>query len=151
MAALPFRAVVSAYTALASGVASTILQLIATATTKVRVDSVEVSFPDTSTTDAPALVRILRQTTAIGGSPTTNNPVKVRNGDAGTLQTTGKKKASSGDSEPTGSDVYWSGYLHQQGRHLIPGPFVIEQSDRLGVEITPSAAINCGVTAVGEE
>ncbi len=148
MAALPFRAITSAL-AITSATITTVLQIIAASTNKVVVSSIEVSFPDTSTTDAPALVRILRQTTAIGGSPTTVTPVKVRNGDAGTIQTTAKKSA--GGSEPTSGDIYWSGYLHQQGRHVLQGPFIIEQGDRLGVEVTTSAAVNCGAVANCEE
>lgn len=148
MAALALR-FVSPALALTSATAKTALQIIAASTTKVKIDTIEVSFPDTSTTDAPARVRILRQTTAIGGSPATITPVKVPNGEAGTVQTTAK--ASAGGSEPTASDVYWDGYLHQMGRHVINGPFIIEQSDRLGVEITSSASINCGVVAKGEE
>lgn len=155
MAALELDITVGAF-ACSSGVAVTALQIIAASTNKVKVGSVgdpkrflEISFPGTSTTDAPARVRILRQTTAIGGTPTTVTPVKHRNGDAGTAQTTAKKSA--GGAEPTNSDVYWDGYLHQQGRHVIPTQFVIEQGDRLGIEITTSAALNVGITAPVEE
>lgn len=137
----------------------TALQIIAPSTNKIRVGGVgpaeakrfiEVSFPDTAVTDGSARVRILRQTTAIGGSPNTVTPVKHRNGDSGTIQVTAKKSA--GGSEPTASDVYWDGYIPQQSRQIIPGSFVIEQGDRLGIEITTSVSdINVTVIAPCEE
>jgi hypothetical protein len=155
LAALEFDTTVGAF-ACTSATAVTALQLIAASTTKVRVGlvgddrrAIEISFNGTSATDAPARVRILRQTTAIGGSPTTVTPVKHRNGEAGTVQTTAKKSA--GGAEPTAGDVYFDEYLHQQGRHVIPKQFVLEQSDRLGFEITTSANVNVAITAPCEE
>lgn len=157
MACLETDVTVGAF-ACTSAAAITALQLIAPSTNKVKVGAVgpaeakrfiEISFPDTTLTDAPARVRILRQTNAIGGSPTTVTPVKHRNGDAGTVQLTAKKSA--GGTEPTASDVYYDGYIPQQSRQIIPGSFIIEQGDRLGIEVTTSANINVGITAPCEE
>jgi hypothetical protein len=151
--------VISGAFATVHAVAVTALQIIAPSTNKVRAGGVgppdakrfiEISFPDTAITDGAARVRILRQTTAIGGSPTTVTPVKHRNGDAGTIQTTAKKSA--GGSEPTASDVYYDSYHPQQGRQIIPGSYCIEQGDRLGVEITTAVSdINVSVNIPCEE
>lgn len=143
---------------LAAATPKTALQIIAPATNKVKVGGVgppdakrwlEISFDGTSATDAPVLVQVMRQTTVIGGSPVTVTPVKHLNGADGAVQTTAKKSA--GGSEPTSSDVYWSGHLHPQGRHIIPVQFVIEQSDRLGVVCTAATTPNVTVTAPCEE
>lgn len=156
MAALEIDLTVPAL-ACTSATPITALQVIAASTNKVKVGMVgddrrpiEITFNGTSPTDAPATVRFLRQTNAIGGSPTTVTPVKKRNGDAGTIQTTAKKSA--GGTEPTGSDVYHVAYLHQQGRHVIPKQFVVEQGDRLGIEVTTTAAsISVSITCPCEE
>lgn len=144
--------------ALVAATAKTVLQIIAASTTKVKVGGIgeslkrfiEVSFDGVSATDQPVLVKILRQTTAIGGTPTTVTPVKHINGTDGTVQTTAKTYGGS-PTEPTGSDVYWAGYLHPQGRHVIPWTGVIEQSDRLGIVCTAPAAVNVTVTVPCEE
>lgn len=149
MAALDFNLIV-ADLALAAATPKTALQIIAPSTNKVRVKpNMEISFDGTSGTDQPVLVQIMRQTTAIGSSPTTVTPVKKRNGDAGTTQTTAKKSA--GGAEPTSSDIYWTGRLHPQGRHIIPQEFIIEQGDRLGVVCTAATTPNVSVKAECEE
>ena len=135
---------VGAYT-LAAATVTTALQIIAASGTKPKCgmvdrgggrEPIEISFNGVSATDEPVRVRILRQTTAIGGTPTAVTPVKHLNGENGTIQTTAAKKASSGDAEPTASDVYYDQYLHPQGRHFIAKQFVIEQGERLGFEFT---------------
>lgn len=155
MSALRFDLTVGAF-ACTAATPVTALQIIAASTNKVHAGLVgadrapiEISFNGTSATDAPARVRILRQTTAIGGSPTTVAPVKHPNGLAGSVQTTARKSA--GGTEPTAGDVYYDVYLHPQGRHVIPRQFVIEQSDRLGIEITVSANVNVSITCPCEE
>lgn len=148
MAALEFDLIVTDL-ALVPATPKTALQIIAPSTNKVEVDELEVSFDGTSSTDKGVLVQVMRQTTAIGGSPTTVTPVKCRNGDAGTIQTTARKSA--GGAEPTSSDVYWTGRLHPQGRHVIPKRFTIEQSDRLGVVCTDDNTHNVSVRAKCKE
>lgn len=110
---------------------------------------IEISFDGISNTDQPVLVQVMRQTTAIGGSPTTVTPVKHRNGEAGTIQTTAKKSA--GGSEPTSSDVYKTYRLHPQGRYPLPDQFLIEQGDRLGIVCTAPAGVNVSVSAPCDE
>jgi hypothetical protein len=143
-----FRASVSAL-ALAAATAKTALQLLAGTNNRTIIDFIEVSFEGVSPTDEPVLVRILRQTNAIGGSPASITPSEVPNGDAGTLQVTAA--ASAGGTEPTGSDVYHQAYCHPQGRHVLLGPFVINGGERLGVECTAPDAVNCAVTVKGAE
>lgn len=132
--------VVGAYS-LAAGVTTTALQIIAAATNKAKAgmiprdghkEGIGISFQGISPTDAPVRLRIMRQTTAIGGTPTTVTPVKHKAGEDGTIQTTAKKKANSGDAEPTYGDVYYDRYLHPQGSYELPRQFNIEQGDRLG-------------------
>lgn len=137
-----------------SATAITALQLIAPSTNKIQAGAVgppdakrfiAISVVDTTLTDGAMRVRILRQTTAIGGSPTTVTPVKHRNGDAGTIQLTAKKSA--GGSEPTASDVYYDQYHPVNSKIVIPGSFDIEQGDRLGIEITTPATLLVSVNA----
>lgn len=147
MAALAFDLVVADLALPGSDAAKTVLQIIAPSTNKVTIakGDLEVSFNGTSATDEPVLVQVMRQTTAIGGSPTTVTPKKARNGEAGTIQTTAK--ASAGGAEPTSSDIYWSGRLHPQGRHVIPKEFVIEQGDRLGVVCAAASTPETNISA----
>jgi len=145
---------------LSAATVTTVLQIIAPSTNKVKVGMVErggvkvpitFSFNGVSPTDQPVRVRILRQTAAIGGTPTTVTPVKHKAGEDGTIQTTAKKKAASGDAEPTAGDVYLDDYFHPQGRHSIVKQFEIEQGDRLGFEFTAPNAVSVSVNAPCEE
>jgi hypothetical protein len=142
--------------ALTAATVETGLQVIAPSTNKVRCGMVgnpprpiEVSFDGVSATDKPVLLQVMRQTTAIGGSPTTVTPVKHRNGEAGTVQTTAKKSA--GGSEPTSSDIYKTYRLHPQGRHFLPDQFIVEQGDRLGFVFTAPANVNVSISCPAEE
>lgn len=158
MAAFQFDVTLTDY-ALAATTQTTALQIIAASTNKVRVGGVgesrqsmiEVSFDGVTPTNKPVLLEILRQTTSIGGTPTTVTPVKRRNGESGTLQTTARKKTNSGDSEPTASDIYAVYRLHPQGRHVLPDQFIIEQGDRLGFRLNATDAVNVSIKVPCEE
>lgn len=150
--------VVAGAVSLSAATAKTVLQIIAASTNKVKVGMVDrgghkepitISFNGIVATDQPVRVRILRQTNAIGGSPSTVTPVKHKSGEDGTIQTTAR--TSGGGTEPTASDVYFDEYLHPQGRHVIPRQFEIEQGDRLGFECTAPQAVSVSVSAPCEE
>jgi hypothetical protein len=137
---------------LSAATAATVLQIIAASTNKVKAGMVDrgghkepisLSFNGVSPTDQPVRVRILRQTNAIGGTPTTVTPVKHKKGEDGTIQTTAKKSA--GGTEPTPDDVYFDEYFHPQGRHTIARQFEIEQGDRLGFEFTAPVAVSASL------
>ena len=126
----------------------TLAQVIAAANQRVLVHAIEVSFKGVSTTDAPILVEVLRQTTA--GTVTSLTPVKNNNGDDETLQTTASKDASA---EPTAGDILRSLEVHPQGRHTIylPRPIVVKGGGRLGVRVTAAVSVSACVSLECEE
>jgi hypothetical protein len=132
---------------LPSATAKTVIQFIGAANNKTKVSFPEVSMDGTSATDKPALVQVMRQTTAIGGTPGAGTVVKRRHGDAGTVQLTAAIYGTS-PTEPTASDIYWQGYIHPQSSRVIPKVFEIEQGERLGIVVTdPGTGHNCAVSA----
>lgn len=139
--------IIAAAVPLAAATAKTALQVTAPTHQRVEVPFLEVSFDGISPTDRPVDVKVMRQTTAVT-SGTSITIIELPNGDPGTVQTT----AIAGDSdsvEPTLSDVYWQGYLHPQGRHIIARPngkpFAIIPAERLGVVCNAPDAVNVTV------
>lgn len=139
--------------ALVAATPKTALQILAGANEPVEIPFFDVSFDGISPTDRPVLVQVLRQTTAIGGSPTAVTPVEVPNADPGALAVTAA--SSAGGTEPTSSDVYWSGYLHPQTRQIIARPsgkpFRIVAGERLGLAFTAPNNVNVIVSNFGTE
>lgn len=131
--------------ALVAATAKTVLQIIAAANHRVKVQRVSVSFEGTSPTDAPVQVDIYRQTT--GGTMTSTSPVKDNDADDETLQTTAARNASA---EPTATDLLESKLCHPQSR-IDFGPFTIPGGGRLGVKITAPNVVDCIASAVFEE
>jgi hypothetical protein len=140
--------------ALTAATAKTVLQLIAATNVRAKITYFGVFFDGVSGTAEPVQVRVLLQTTAIGGTPTANNPVKVLTVDTETLQTTGAIYGGT-PTEPTAGNVLralevhpQSSYAEQfpQGRELwVPG------GSRLGIECTAPAGVNVRVVIEGEE
>lgn len=146
MAGKKFR-ITNTAIALVAAVAKTLIQVLAGANNKTVIPHIEISF-DGAAADGPALVTVLRQTTAPGTPGTAPTVVEMPNGDVGTLQVAA---STGGGTEPTASDVYWRNYLTPSGRHVIPGPFEIVGADRLGVTVTAQVGVNAGCTIPGEE
>jgi hypothetical protein len=140
MAALRF-ALTTAEIAANVAAAKTLLQLVAAANHRVKVESWGVFFDGQSTTAEPVQVRLLRQTTA--GTMTALTPAKLDNGIGDTVQSTAQVNATA---EPTAGDVVDVVEVHpQQGYEVIfpPGQEVIvDGGGRLAVEITAPAAVN---------
>lgn len=133
--------------ALVAATAKTVLQIVAAANHRVKVQRVSVSFEGTSTTDAPVQVDIYRQTTA-GTGGTANNPVKDNDADDETLQTTALRNIVT--AEPTSTDLLESKFCHPQGR-IDLGPFTIPGGGRIGVKLTAPNVVDCLPSAVFEE
>jgi hypothetical protein len=125
----------------------TVIQIIAATQHRVKVNRIAVTFEGATSTDAPAQVRIAKQTTAIG---TEAAVTVVKVGDFGeTIQTTAKKY---GNSEPTTTDVYDQDLVPvYQGGRIFLGPYWIPGGGRLGVLVTSPVNVDCAVTVDMEE
>lgn len=134
--------------ALVAATPKTVHQIVAGANNPLVIAHLEVSFDSNLSTDTPVETLIERQTTAPGTPGTAPSVSEVPNGDPGTLQATA---VTGGGTEPTGSDNYWYGFLHPQGRHVIPGPFKIVGGDRLGIVCTAPEAQQCHISVRGDE
>lgn len=138
--------------ALTAATARTVLQLIAPTNQRGRVKQVSATFDGVSTTAEPVVVRLLRQTNAIGGSPTTVTGV-LTNAGSETVQFTGA--SSAGGTEPTGGNVLFRWECHPQGGLIVPFsldfPVEIPGGTRLGMECTAPAGVNVIPVIVIEE
>jgi hypothetical protein len=130
--------------------AKTILQLVAASNHGVVVDEWSISFEGTSNTATPIQVRVLRQTTA--GTMSALTLVKDPDDTDETLQTTAQHTATA---EPTAGDVLFIELVHPQTGYTWQAPFgrhvKVGGGDRLGVEVTAGANVDCVVRAAGEE
>ena len=110
-------------------------------------------FDGVSVTAEPVQVRLLRQTTAIGGTPTVITPAKMDDSIAETVLTTAA--ASAGGAEPTAGDVLDVVEVHPQNGYEVifpPGQeVIIGGGDRLGIECTAPAAVNVRAKIIAEE
>jgi hypothetical protein len=128
---------------LVAATAKTVLQIVAPTNQRLMLKRWGVFFDGTSSTAEPVQVRLLRQTTAIGGSPTTVTPVRLNAGSE-TLQATAA--SSAGGSEPTASDVLDVFEVHPQTGVDVVFPLdqdvTITGGTRLGIECTAPAGVN---------
>lgn len=145
MAGVIFRGVTGQIACTAT-TAKTVTQVIAASNHRVTNLYFTLSFEGTSATDAPAYVRILKQTTA--GTVSSLTLVKNNASDDETLQTTASHTATA---EPTAGDVKYATFIHPQSRDREIGPFTIPGGERLGVEVTVSANVDCIACFRGEE
>ena len=148
MAGVGFRAQTAEIT---TGVAKkTLLQVVAAANHRVLVKEISVAFKGTSPTDAPILVRILRQTTA--GTMSALTPVKNNSADTETLQTTAQHTATV---EPTAGDVLMSEEVHPQTGLLwqatFGGEIIVPGGTRLGIDVTAGVSVSATARIFGEE
>lgn len=129
---------------LTAATAKTVLQIVAAANHRVKVNGIHIALKGIVVTDTPVKVRVLRQTTAGTMSPGT--PVKNNSADDETLQTTALVNASA---EPTAGDVLETFEIHPQTQYRCFYPLgqeiIVPGGGRLGIELT--AAQNQTATA----
>lgn len=125
--------------ALVAATAKTVLQIVAAANHRTKVNGIRVHGKGIVSTDTPIKVRVVRQTTA--GTMSAATPVKNNTADDETLQTTGQKNATV---EPTITDVLEEFEVHPQTGQIIFYPFgqeiIVPGGTRLGVELTAAQA-----------
>jgi hypothetical protein len=136
--------------ALSAATAKTVIQLVAATNHRVKILSWGVYFDGVSPTAEPVQVRLLRQTTA--GTMSALTPTKRDDSIADTLLTTAQHTATA---EPTAGDVLEVKEVHPQGGYEKIYPFagepIVGGSDRLGIEVTAPATVNCRAELVFEE
>ena len=130
--------------ALGAATAETVLQLRGSTATKAAVAEVSVSFDGTTAGNAPAVVRLLRQSTDGTATAATEVPWDPDNP---TANVTGHHSFSA---EPTAGDVLATWEVHPQGGVLLvqwapgEGPIVDNAtSSRIGLEVTAPDVVNC--------
>jgi hypothetical protein len=139
--------------ALAAATAETLLQLRGHANTKAKIIEIGVSFDGVSTSEAPVVVRLLRQTTdgtSTGATEIAWDP------DNPTPLCTGFHSHTS--TEPTAGDVLATWEVHPQGGSLVvQWPLGREPTldnattSRIGLEVNAPAAVNAVAYMVWEE
>lgn len=145
-----FSLATPAEVALVAATAKTVLQVVSASNVIVAIQEVMVTFDGVSNTAEPAVIKILRQTTA--GTMTSTTPLKTKDRSTA-LSTTGQRNASA---EPTAGDILAMFHVHPQAGvihslSLPDGEIEMAGGTRLGIEITAPANVNCLATIKGEE
>lgn len=132
--------------ALSAATAKTVGQIKSLANQRLKLLKWGVYFDGISPSAEPVQVRLLRQTTAIGGTPTAVTPVMVNTGSE-TIQST--FAYSAGGSEPTAGNVIEAIEVHPQAGYEYTYPLGQELEitggasvGYLGVECTAPATVN---------
>lgn len=137
---------------LTAATAKTVLQLEAAANHRVLIHEWSVSFQGTSNTDTPAIVQVLRQTSA--GTMSSLTGQKLDPDASETIQTTLLHTATS---EPTDSGAFMAQELiHPQTGMIYQfkynTPLIVPGGGRLGIKITsPTFAGDCVARILLEE
>jgi hypothetical protein len=130
--------------------AKTIIQIVAAANHKVKIDEISISFNGVSNTAEPIKVDVLRQSTA--GTMSSLTLVKDPDDWGETIQTTAQHTATA---EPTAGDVLMSEHVHPQQGYTWQAPFgreiVVGGGDRIGVRVTAAASVSAIARVSGEE
>lgn len=138
--------------ALVAATEKTVAQIIAATNTRVKVLKWGIFFDGISPTAEPCQVRVLRQTSAIGGSPTAVTLVAV-NVITETIQTT--SAYSAGGAEPSAGAVLDVKEIHPQSGYEIIFPLnqeiIVPGAGRLGIAVTAPSGVNCRCVIWGEE
>lgn len=142
--------------ALAAATAKTVAQLKSLANQRLKILKWGVSFDGVSPGAEPVQVRLLRQTSVIGGTPTAVTPVLVG---PGAETPTSSFAYSAGGSEPTNSSqVLAAVEVHPQSGYEYTYPlgqedYVIGGASvgYVGIECTAPAAVNCRAMMRWEE
>ncbi len=136
----------------AAATSETIVQLRGAPVVKGRLRAVTISMDGTVSVDAPAFVRLMRQTTDGTATAATETPYDP---DDPAANITGFHSFTA---EPTAGDVLDQWEVHQQGAILLDkwprgeGPVIdAAASSRIGLVVTPSAVVNVVATLVFEE
>ena len=141
-----FAILTTAEIALVATTAKTVAQLITATNVPILITGWGIFFDGISSTAEPIQVRLVKQTTAIGGTPTTNNPVKI-NGQ-GTLQATGTIYGGS-PTEPTITDTLDLAEIHPQSGYEVKYPsdqyIELDGGSRCGIEATAPANVNARI------
>jgi len=129
----------------------TILQIIAAANVRLRIERVTFSFKGISATEVPVACELLRQTTA--GTMSAATPAKVNESDDETLQVTAQHTATV---EPTASTVKAANPVHPQISYSFVFPpgrdLYVKGGERLGCRLlSPAQAGTVRVFVEGEE
>ncbi len=128
--------------ALSAATAKTVCQLRAPTNQRVKILAWGIYFDGISNSAEPVQVRLLRQTT--NGTMTTLNPVKVDDSISDSLQTSGGHTATA---EPTAGDLLKRIEVHPQSGYEEQCPFgqeyIVGAGDRVGIECTAPATVNC--------
>lgn len=124
-----------------------ILQIATPSTTRAKLVSFSISFNSVTSSDAPAVVDLLRQTTAgTGGTSATVAPLDP---DAPAAQSTGLYNISS--AEPTAGNVLWSGYVTPVGGLFVLNfaegeEPILDISSRIGLRVNSPSAVSAIAT-----
>lgn len=148
MAGVRFKAVTAEVTTGTS--AKTVVQIVAAANHRIKVDRWGIAFKGVAPTDAPIKVRLLRQTDA--GTTSALTPVKNNPGDDEALQVTARHTATA---EPTAGDVLETVEAHPQAGYEVILPLtqeiIVPGGTRLGIEVTATVSTSCVAWINGEE
>lgn len=141
---------ITAEVALAASTEKTVVQLVAPSNHRLKILSWSVYFDGATVTDAPALIKFERQTSA--GTMSALSLVKNDDSIAETLQASAQHTATA---EPTSGDLLESKNVHPQtgfekiypmGQEVIVGG-----GDRVGITVTASAVVNVIAEIIYEE
>ncbi|NJL70163.1 MAG: hypothetical protein HC888_00515 [Candidatus Competibacteraceae bacterium] len=136
---------------LTGGSAKTVLQLTMPSNQCGRIKGYKVTFDGATSTNTPASVELVRQSTA--GTMTSQTPQKLDSGRDETVQATGSKDSSG---EPTVTSTLDTAFVPVYGgvyhfmfpsdtRPIVPG------GGRIGLKITAPSAVNCRASLWFEE
>lgn len=139
-----YAATTEAEEALVAATAETLLQLRGATTTKAKIVAWSVSFDGIVATDAPVVVRLLRQTTDGTGTAATEAPLDPDSPTAGVAAL-----HTFSSTEPTAGDVIETYEVHPQGGSIVreypPGrePTLDNAAtSRIGIEATAPVGVN---------
>lgn len=144
----------STATSLTAATVNTLLQAAAPSGDRLRVHSFSISFNSVTSTDAPVVVDLLRQTTA--GTGTSVTPVPLD----GVAPAAASTCLRSHSAEPTAGDILWSGYVTPVGGLFVfnfaPGEEpVVDASGgyqpRIGLRATSPASVSAIATLTFSE
>lgn len=136
--------------ALAAATAETVVQLVAAANHAIKILRWGVFFDGVSVTGEPVEIEIQRQTTA--GTSSAGTMVKLNDSNADTLDTTARISFTA---EPTKTGILECYLIHPQQGIMVMYPLgqelVVGAGDRVGIEVTAPAVVNCRAFMVFQE
>lgn len=139
---------------LSAATAKTVMQIIAATNQSFKLKTLEIFGKGIVATDTPMKVRLLLQTTAIGGTPAAVTGVKNDGNCGATVQTTAKAYGSS-PAEPTPGGVFKVLEVHPQTGLVYPfapsDEIIVAGGTRLGIEVTAAQPQTVAVNVVIEE